>query len=592
MKRPLSIVGTLAVTAGLLAGTVVAPFVGASSHREAPLISNDPAADTTDMYVFRSPDAPDTITAIMNVYPFGKPEQGPNFYLFDPSVRYSMHITNDGDASEEARLDFQFRTEIRGMSSVYNDGPITSLDDPNWLTRQFYSVDLVMGGQTTRLGENLPVPPANVGPKSTPNYEQLANAAIVNIPSIPGGKVFAGPRDDPFFIDIGAAFDLLNVRRPPGNQGGGVDNLAGFNVLSIAVQVPIAAVGRPECDLNDPSDMDCVVGMWITTSRQATRVLRGEQTPENTGDFVQVARQSAALVNELVVPTAMKDAFNASNPNDDARFLPLVQDPIPAQLINAVFGIPVPPAPRADFVTIFLTGIPGLNQPPDVQPAEIAHLNVAIPVTAQPNRLGLLGNDMQGYPNGRRLADDVTDISLRASAGGTPFTPEFNGAPNNLLGDGVDQNDRPFLNTFPYLATPHQGFDHTHDRGQGQASGPAPASKPTAAAPAGPAPASKPTAAAPPAAAAQPAAPPAAAAQPAAQPRTGTSGVAASGGIYTVQQGDTLSSISEAVYGTPDRVEEIRSANPEISNPDVLQPGVVLTLPAMPDSSEEGAPSE
>ncbi len=450
--------GALVASAALLAVPLAAPFTNASSHREAPLISNDPAADTTDMYVFRSPDAPDTVTAIMNVMPFAKPEQGPNFYLFDPTVRYSMHITNDGDADEEARLDFRFRTEIRGMSSGYNDGPITSLDDPNWLTRQFYSVDLVAGGQTTRLGENLPVPPHNIGPKSTPNYEQLAAAAVVNIPSIPGGKVFAGPRDDPFFIDIGAAFDLLNVRRPPGNMGGGVDNLAGFNVLSIAVQIPIAAVGRPECTITDPSDMDCVVGMWITTSRQATRVLRGENAPENSGDFVQVSRQSAALVNELVVPTAMKDAFNASNPRDDARFLPLVQDPIPARDIKAVFGIDVPPAPRADIVTIFLTGIPGLNQPPNVQPAEIAHLNVAIPVTREPNRLGVLGGDNQGYPNGRRLADDVTDISLQASAGGTPFTPDFNKAPNNQLGDGVDANDKPFLDRFPYLPSTTDGY--------------------------------------------------------------------------------------------------------------------------------------
>jgi hypothetical protein len=464
VKRPFALVATLAITAGLLMGALPASFTTASSHREAPLISQDPAADTTDMYVFRSPDAPDTVTAIMNVWPFGEPAGGPNWFLFDPNVRYSMHFTNNGSPDEEIRLDFRFRTEIRGGLSLLNGGPITSLDDPNLLTRQFYSVDLVAGGQTTRLGENLPVPPPNIGPKSFPNgYDPIADQAVKEL-SLGGGargKVFAGPRDDPFFIDLGAAFDLLNTGRGiPVGAKPGVDYLAGYNVLSIAVQVPIAAVVRPECNLHDPADMDCVVGMWTTTSRPSTRVLRGENPPTTEGDFVQVSRLSAALVNELIVPTAMKDAFNASDPRQDARFLGLVQDPIPAKLLQQLFNLDVPPAPRDDIVTIFLTGIPGLNQPPNVQPAEIAHLNLAVPVTHGPSRLGLLGGDTQGYPNGRRLADDVTDISLRASAGGTPFTPQFDKSPNNQLSDGVDENDKPFLPSFPYVASPHEGFGY------------------------------------------------------------------------------------------------------------------------------------
>jgi hypothetical protein len=467
MKRPLALVGTLAVTAGLLWGSLAPSFTTnavASSHREAPLISVDPAADTTDMYVFRSPDAPDTVTAIMNVWPFGEPAGGPNWFLFDPTVLYSMHFTNDGDADEEIRLDFRFRTEIRGGLSLLNSGPITSIDDPNLLTRQFYSVDLVAGGKTTRLGENLPVPPPNVGPKSFPGgYGAIADQAIKEF-SLGGdarGKVFAGPRDDPFFIDLGAAFDLLNTGRGiPVGERPGYDYVAGYNVMSIAVQVPIAAVVRPECNLHDQSDMNCVVGMWVTTSRPTTRVLRGENPPTTEGDWVQVSRLSAALVNELVVPTGMKDAFNASDPKNDGRFLGLVQDPIPAKLLQQLFNLDVPPAPRDDIVTIFLTGIPGLNQPPNVQPAEIAHLNLAVPVNPNPNRLGILGDDKQGYPNGRRLADDVTDISLRASAGGTPFTPAFNKAPNNALSDGVDHNDKPFLETFPYVAPPHEGFGY------------------------------------------------------------------------------------------------------------------------------------
>ena len=464
MKRPLALVATLAITAGLLFGSLASPLATASSHREGPLISQDPAADTTDMYVFRSPDAPDTVTAIMNVWPFGEPAGGPNWFLFDPNVRYSMHFTNDGDADEEIRLDFRFRTEIRGNLPLLNGGPVTSLDDPNLLTRQFYSVDLVAGGQTTRLGENLPVPPPNIGPKSLPNgYAPIAEQAVKEFGLGGGarGKVFAGPRDDPFFVDLGAAFDLLNADRGiPVGARPGFDYLAGYNVLSIAVQVPIGAVVRPECNLNDPADMDCVVGMWITTSRPATRVLRGENPPTTEGDWVQVSRLSAALVNELVVPTGSKDVFNASDPKNDGRFLGLVQDPIPAKLLQSLFNLDVPPAPREDIVTIFLTGVPGLNQPPNVQPAEIAHLNLAIPVSHEPSPLGLLGGDKQGYPNGRRLADDVTDITLRAAAGGTPFTPQYDKAPNNQLSDGVDHNDRPFLPTFPYLATPHEGFGY------------------------------------------------------------------------------------------------------------------------------------
>ncbi len=448
--------------AAILAVPLVGQLVGASSHREAPLISQDPAADITDMYVFRSPDAPETVTAIMNVWPYAQPNGGPNWYRFDENVRYSMNVTQDGGNEEDLRLDFRFRTDVRnGNTFLLNTGPVMSLDDPNLNVRQFYSVDLVAGGRTTRLGENIPVAPPNVGPKSFPDYDLVANQAITPIPAIPGGKVFAGPRDDPFFVDLGATFDLLTIRPgAPGNTGGGVDALSGYNVLSIAVQLPISAVVRPACTLSNSSDMNCVVGMWVTTSRPSTRVLRGEEAPTTSGDWVQISRLSAALVNEVVVPLAFKDVFNASEPKNDApRFVPVVTDPEAARLLQALYGLDVPPAPRNDLVTIFLTGIPGLNQPPNVQGAEIAHLNLAVPVSAQPNRMGVLGGDNQGYPNGRRLGDDVVDISLQAVAGGTPFTPAFNKAPNNQLGDGVDANDKPFLATFPYVAAPYAGFE-------------------------------------------------------------------------------------------------------------------------------------
>lgn len=462
----LGVLATLVVVAALVV-PLAGRFAGASSHREAPLISQDPAADTTDMYVFRSPDAPDTVTAIMNVWPLSLPEGGPNWYRFDESVRYSMHVTQDGGNTEDLRLDFRFRTDTRnGNTFLLNTGQVTALDDPELNVRQFYSVDLVAGANVTRLADNVPVAPPNIGPASFPNYDVVASQAVVNIPGIPGGKVFAGPRDDPFFVDLAAVFDLLTIRPgPPGNVGGGLDSLSGYNVLSIAVQLPIAAVVRPACVIGNPADMNCVVGMWITTSRPQTRVLNGEAPPGFAGPFVQVSRLSAALVNEVIVPLAAKDTFNASEPrNDNPRFLPAVQDPEPARLLRALYGLNVPPAPRDDLVTIFLTGIPGLNQPPNVEPAEIAHLNLAVPVNLQPNRMGVLGGDNQGYPNGRRLGDDVVDISLQAVAGGTPFTPTFNVPPNNQLGDGVDRNDKPFLPVFPYLASPHQGFVHAHHR--------------------------------------------------------------------------------------------------------------------------------
>lgn len=484
-KQPAAVLGTLALSASLLASTVVGPFADqpsatASSHREAPQISQDPAADITDVYVFRSPDRPDTVTAIMNVWPFQLPGGGPTWYLFDPGVRYSMHFTNDGDADDEIRIDFRFRTEFRpgnplitpgvtggttANSAVYNDGPINQLGDPNQIIMEFWTGTLVnlTTGQSTVLFDNLPTAPHFTGERSFPTgYDAVANRAILDMTGLPGGRLFAGPRDDPFFIDLGATFDLLRIRPgPPGNQGGGVDQLAGLNVLTMAIQVPITAITRPGCNPNLANDIRCVVGLYTTTSRQSTRVLRPGQTPALSGDMVQVARLSAPLVNELFVPYAQgqKDLFNASDPNNDDAFVPIFQNPQIALLLTDSNGLPRPPLPRVDLLDIYLNKIPDLNRPEQVEPAEIAHVNLATPLTANPNRLGLLGGDRQGFPNGRRLADDVVDITLRAAAGGTPFTPSTNRAPANLLGDGIDQNDRPFLPSFPYMAPPLPGPD-------------------------------------------------------------------------------------------------------------------------------------
>ncbi len=453
------VAGVLA-SATLLAAAIVPSFGGASSHREAPLISQDPAADATDFYMFRSPDAPDTVTFIANYVPFQDPAGGPNFYRFGDDVKYSIVIDDNGDNIDDTRFDFTFRTVIQnGQTFLYNTGPVGSLTDPNLNIRQYYTVTKTLSnGQTTVLGTDLPVPPNNIGPKSTPNYDALAASAIRTLPG--GGKVFAGQRDDPFYADLGSVFDLLTIRPgAPGNKGGGRDDLSGFNVLSIALQVPIASVTNNGIAPGFMNSEFGVIGARTTASRQSTRVLTAGAT-SSSGSYVQVSRLGQPLVNELIIPLAVKDAFNASQPKDDIGALKYVTDPEPARLLKALYGIDVPPTPRNDLVAIFLTGIPGLNKPSFIKPSEQLRLNLFVQPTAAPNRMGVLGGDNAGYPNGRRLGDDVVDISLQAVAGGTPFTPAQNVAPNNQLGDGVNQNDKPFLGAFPYVASPFAGFDH------------------------------------------------------------------------------------------------------------------------------------
>jgi hypothetical protein len=320
-------------------------------------------------------------------------------------------------------------------------------------------------GRRTVLASGLPVPPANIGPRSTPNYEQLASAAVAGLSD--GSKVFAGPRDDPFFVDLGSVFDLAGLR--PFNQAhliprpteAGVDGVSGYNTHSIVLQVPIKELTRDKQALSGGADdPDAVIGVYAASWRRQTKVLSPSgNNPLSLGNWVQVSRLGMPLVNEVVIPLAKKDRFNASEPADDAQFGKFVLDPEPARLIPVLYpGVKVPAAPRNDIATIFLTGIPGLNQPRNVVPSEMIRLNMGIQPSKNPSPLGLLGGDMAGFPNGRRLADDSTDVELRALAGGTPFTPNFNIAPNNKLGDGVNTNDTPFLNQFPYVGTPHQGY--------------------------------------------------------------------------------------------------------------------------------------
>lgn len=438
----------------------------ASSHREAPLITSDPKADATDLYAFVSPDRRDTVTLIANYYPFQEPNGGPNFYPFDDNVLYEIHVDNNGDAAADITYQFRFSTILaNGNTSLQNLGPITSLTDPDLNVRQVYTLTKVANGQSTVLGSNIAVPPANVGPKSTPNYESLSNSAIQNLG---GTQAFAGQVDDPFFVELGGVFDLLTIRKLPGNAGGGVDGLRGYNVNTLALQVPMTDLTKDGRRPNGATDSDAVIGVWTTASRQSTRVLAGSNQ-SFSGPWVQVSRLGAPLVNEVVIPLAQKDNFNASDPANDAQFANFVTDPELAKLLKALYNVNVPPQgafgsanQRDDLIAIFLTGISGLTQPQNVKPSEELRLNLGIAPSSNPNRMGVLGGDNQGYPNGRRLADDVTDISLRAVAGAayplfhSSFTADAVGV---QLGDGVDYNDVPFRTTFPYMAVAHSGFD-------------------------------------------------------------------------------------------------------------------------------------
>ncbi len=432
----------------------------ASSHREAPLISMDPPADGNDLYAFVSPDKPDMVTIIATYYPFEEPSGGPNYFRFGDDVLYEINVDNVGDAQSHIQYQFRFNTKVgNGNTFLYNTGPIDNLDSPNWNVKQFYTVTRIENGQSTELGKDLKTPPSNVGAKSTPNYEALSNAAIQNLSD--GSKVFAGQSDDPFFVDLNL-FDLLSIRKLPGNMGGGVDGLKGYNVQTIALQIPMSRLAKNGAKPADAKDPNAVIGVWTDSYRQTTRVLKAGGGYDYSGGWSEVSRLGAPLVNEVVVPLAAKDLWNYSKPADDAQFLGGVTDPELARLFKALYNINVPPTPRDDLVAIFLTGIPGVTEPPTstLKPSEELRLNMGVPPSANPNRLGVVGGDSAGFPNGRRLVDDVTDIELKAVAGAAYplFHPDFKPDPLAAqLGDGVDANDVPYRASFPYVAISHDG---------------------------------------------------------------------------------------------------------------------------------------
>jgi hypothetical protein len=459
----LAATGVVAASTYLLGPAVLGPIgATASSHREAPLIAADPAVDNTDVYAFVSPDKTDTVTFVANWIPFEEPNGGPNFYPFAADARYNIYVDNDGDAMPDVTMRFTFKNiDKRGRNTfLYNNGPVTSINDPNLLFRQTVTMDTSIDGQNwvPRI-KDAPVAPSRVGPASMPNYQTLRDQAVT---SANGWKLFAGQADDPFFLDL-RVFDLLYG----GNLSEvGQDTVKGYNVNTIAVQVPMMEIALKGDPVRNP-----VIGTWSTTERQRFRAL-GLGSSVQTGDWVQVSRLGNPLVNEVVVPAGLKDTFNAIGPARDADIQAIVDrvtNPEVPQLIQAIYGIPAPATPRNDLVEIFLTGITTKAGGPikadlnsqlnnaDVKadkfrPSEMLRLNMRVPVTAQPNRLGVLAGDLQGFPNGRRLADDVLDIELQALEGAAQTGKLVDAL---AAGDKVDRNDNAFGATFPYVALPN-----------------------------------------------------------------------------------------------------------------------------------------
>jgi Domain of unknown function (DUF4331) len=470
---------TLAATAlALLPGTA-----SASSHREAPLIAADPYVDNTDVYAFVSPDKPDTVTLIANWFGLQEPNGGPTFYPWATDAHYDINIDSDGDALPDTTYRYEFFTDNKAQKDtfLYANGPVTSLDDKNLLFKQYWRLTKIHKGKSELIGKGQAAP-SNAGAASIPDYAPLRKQATYPVGK--GAQTYVGQSEDPFFLDL-RVFDLLYG----GNLSEtGQDTLAGFNVNAIALQVPISDIA-----LNYDGKKNPVIGVWSDTERRSLKLSPGAAKPN--GDFVQVSRLGNPLVNEVVLPVSLKDAFNGLTPDKDATIPAVVKrvtSPEVPKLIQAIYGIPAPAEPRNDLVEIFLTGIakkaPTLDgkpapiqadlnsqvlnkdaNPKKFQPSEMLRLNTAVPPAAKPNRLGVLAGDFQGFPNGRRLADDVVDITVQAAEGAAQSGKIVQAL---AAGDGVNANDKKFGDKFPYIALPNNNSVNTKANTQGSSAVP------------------------------------------------------------------------------------------------------------------------
>jgi hypothetical protein len=487
------------VLAAMMASTALPVRASASSHREAPLIGEDPAADNTDVYAFVSPDTPDTVTIIAGYIPLEEPGGGPNWQRFSDDVLYEIHIDNTGDARPDITYQFRFRTDYNSVLAAgqngtffYNVGQIDGLPTPanfhNALVAQTMNVARVENGNRSVLGTGVWTAPIYVGrfaygtggmpAADDRNYAAIAQQAVRTLPS--GETVFAGQRDDPFFVDLGAAFDDVTFRGGPfGNLGGGADYVGGYNCHIIAIKVPLARLVKTGTSAN-PADPGNVVGVYASASRPRVTIRRKSgDALESHGQYVQVSRLGIPLVNEVLIPLAYKDRWNRSDPWDDAgkfgSYILLPSLPTYAQALYGPSGIrarvgymaPTRNAndPNNDMLQL-ITGKVGLGVTGGAfAPADLLRLNVRTPGSALPtnvgnpvlpqgrSRLGAAGGDTQGFPNGRRLFDDVVDIELRYVLN---TLGNINAIP---FGDGVDGNDKVYQATFPYVPIPHPGSE-------------------------------------------------------------------------------------------------------------------------------------
>jgi Domain of unknown function (DUF4331) len=468
MKRRLWLAAALAALAGAALAAALTSGSGpraasAASHREAPLISLDGPADITDFFLFRSyePGKQNNVVMLMDTQS-EEPSSGPNYWNFDPSVLYTFNVDSDRDGkADDVKFEFRFRNEpIRGTAAALTlfqpyvaIPPITSLDgagSDGLGFRQRYSVTMVKGTNRTVLADNLIAVPSNVGPRTMPNYESLAAQGTYTLPG--GVRVFAGQRQDPFYIDLGGIFDTVNLRRAvpaltPAEDANdavnpfGTDMLSGFNVHTIALELPSAML------TGDTGTT--TIGAYAATSRPRITVNGKAAGPL----FRQVQRLANPLVNEVIIGTQDKDRWNATEPEDEAQFLDYYRNPRLATALKVLFPfLNVPATPREDLKNILLQ-----YTPQDQRLSELLRLNLNVAPTplAMQKRLTVLAGDNAGWPNGRRPKDDVTDVAIRV-VGGTDYI-------NNRVGDGVNVDDAALQATFPYLATPASGRDRQHD---------------------------------------------------------------------------------------------------------------------------------
>jgi Domain of unknown function (DUF4331) len=479
--------------AAVLAGASASSI--ASSHREAPFIVNQPKVDATDLYMFRSyePGRENFVTILANYIPFQDPQGGPNFYMFDPNALYEIHIDNNGDAVEDLTLQFRFSNTSKDAAltvggkatkvPLINSGPITGVNPATLNVRETYTVNLVTGNR--RSGSRNAVtavsgastfdkPADNIGDKVFPSGYEAYAAQHIYPANLPGcstpGKIFVGQRKEPFYIAVGKIFDLFNLNPLGPEVGGNNNDLEGKNVSTIAVELPISCIATAA---------DPVIGAFTTASLRQARLVNGAPASglnngsKEGGAWAQVSRLGMPLVNEVVIGLADKDKFNASKPKDDAQFADYVTNPSLPALVESLFPSAKAPTnfPRTDLVTVFLKGLPGLNQPKNVVASEMLRLNTSTPVTpaGSQNPLGVAGGDAAGFPNGRRPADDVVDLSLRVAMGalctltGSTDTLRVGCKPADApagglaLTDGVRKTAANYGAAFPYLTTPIGG---------------------------------------------------------------------------------------------------------------------------------------